>query len=221
MSDIVWFSGSDADAPATPASTITFALVDEDGSGRFAIDPVTGVLATTGSLHYEDAASYMLEIVAHDSGDPQLTSTVALVAVNVEDENDSGPTTMEIEYTVTPPFFSEALPLGGVGTHVATIIANDPDVNSTVRYRIDASQADAGVAVDAVSGVVRITRALDAEVEAARILRVTAFDPACPACPSLSKQFTIFIKVRVRAIPGRVVGCVSATTVTITESFHP
>ncbi|MEO0632098.1 MAG: cadherin domain-containing protein, partial [Planctomycetota bacterium] len=73
-------SSMDTDA----GDSVTYSLADDAG-GRFAIDPETGAIMTTGDLDFESGASHTLRVVATDSGG--LTSEGELT-VSVGDVNE-------------------------------------------------------------------------------------------------------------------------------------
>lgn len=62
--------------------TLTYAIVDGNSGGEFAINNSTGVLITTAILDYETVSSYLLVVKVTDSGG---LNDTALVSVNVTD----------------------------------------------------------------------------------------------------------------------------------------
>lgn len=109
-------------------------------------------------------AVYDLAVVAVDRGVPQRTSAPPLLLrVIVDDVNDNSPVFSRDLYTV---FVNET---ASVGTLVATVSATDADAtaaHNTVTYRL--REPSATLAVDGVSGEVRLIAALD--YEAARVV---------------------------------------------------
>ncbi len=61
------FVGAAAVTDPDPGETFTFSLLDSAG-GRFAIDPVTGQISTTGPLDFETAPSHPIIVQVSDTG---------------------------------------------------------------------------------------------------------------------------------------------------------
>ncbi|MCU6454123.1 lamin tail domain-containing protein [Sphingomonas sp. A2-49] len=68
----------------TPNDVLRYSLLDDAG-GRFKVDPVTGIVTTTGTLDYEAGASYAIVARATDSGG-LTTQERFTIAVNDVDE---------------------------------------------------------------------------------------------------------------------------------------
>lgn len=134
-------------------------------------------------LDREAAAAHELQIEAWDGGRPRRTGHLR-VELRVLDENDNPPVFEQGEYRAAVR--EDAPP----GTEVCRVRAADPDLgpNGHVRYRIRARQTPgagrgsealgdaASFAVEELSGVVRVQRPLDREVQAWHQLVVEARD---------------------------------------------
>lgn len=70
---------------------VTYSLTEDSSQGAFSIDPLTGVIRTTRSLDRESRAQYTLRAVATDGCTQGPLSSVASVAIQVEDVNDNVP----------------------------------------------------------------------------------------------------------------------------------
>jgi VCBS repeat-containing protein len=164
-----------ADDP-DPEDVLAYALVDDAG-GRFAIDPATGVLTTTGALDHEAQDSYDLVIRATD---PHGLSTDRTVTVTVADVNEA-PAGLAIDDSSV----DENAP---AGTLVGTVSATDVDGDSLTYSLVD----DAGgrFALDPATGALTITAPLDHEAAASYDIVVRATDPG-----GLSVDRTITIAV--------------------------
>ncbi|CAL1526834.1 unnamed protein product [Lymnaea stagnalis] len=117
--------------------------------------------------------NYNITVVATDNGTPQKSSTV-VIPVRVQDVNDNEP---EFEQNVYAVEISEIVPLN---TPVVFVKAHDRDLgsNGDVRYSIvDGNKKDL-FTIDPVSGLIRTSGQLDAEIEARITLVVQAQDQA-------------------------------------------
>ncbi len=130
---------------------ITYSLLD-DADGRFAIDPVTGVVtvADAGRLDFDVTPSFTLIVVATN---PAGQSASAPLVVNLLDANDEAPV-----IDAAGPF---ELPEGSsAGTVVGAVHASDIDtVGGPVTYAIVSGNGDGFFAIDPATGVITLTAA--------------------------------------------------------------
>ena len=122
-------------------AVITFSF--EPVSQFISVDGETGVLTVITQLNFERIPQLDLNIVARDSGTPQLSSTAA-VQVSVQDSNDERPQIMASPSQFT---FQE----GSIPIRIGTgIIITDPDTfplqNATVNLYADSSSTPASAA---------------------------------------------------------------------------
>ncbi|KAM7290981.1 cadherin-related tumor suppressor [Ixodes scapularis] len=96
---------------------------------------------------------------------------VLRVTVTVLDRNDSPPRFQNGPYTIS---LSEDAP---VGSTVAVLQADDPDLEGSVRFSIAEGQSDAGhFRIDPQTGALLLVEALDRELQAQHLFSVTATD---------------------------------------------
>ncbi|MBN3316213.1 PCD23 protein, partial [Atractosteus spatula] len=111
------------------SSTLSYSFPAQGNpSGRFAIDPYTGVITLTETLDYEDQSQYELRIRASDS----VHETESAVRVHVLDVNDNPPVFSRESYQVVIP---ELTPKD---TFVLALSATDSDsgLNGEISYRL-------------------------------------------------------------------------------------
>ncbi|MBW3595968.1 MAG: tandem-95 repeat protein, partial [Planctomycetes bacterium] len=153
----VGVTASAADADATN-STIAYSL-DDDASGRFAIDAASGVVMVAGPLDYEAATSYGITVRA-SSADGSFSTRSVTIAVNPQ--NDNAP-------VITSDGGGATASLNVVENNIAvtTIAATDADLPAqTLSYAI-AGGADAALfALDAATGDLNFLTAPDLEAPA-------------------------------------------------------
>ncbi|KAM6055251.1 LOW QUALITY PROTEIN: protocadherin alpha-2-like [Theristicus caerulescens] len=129
-------------------------------------------------LDRETVPVHRLLLTASDGGRPSLSGTMELV-ISVLDANDNAPQFNQSVYNVLLP--EDALK----GTLVARVNATDPDVgsNGEVIYEIDTivpPSASDVFSIDAKSGEVTLTGALDFEIVTFYDLQITATDKGTP-----------------------------------------
>ncbi|XP_028130157.2 cadherin-87A [Diabrotica virgifera virgifera] len=90
----------------------------------FKVDNASGVISVAKKLDYDRRNTYNIELVALDHGVPSLTGTTE-VTITVVNTNDKDP------YFVPATQTAEVMEDAAVGTVVYTLIALDPDVNSS------------------------------------------------------------------------------------------
>ncbi len=136
-------------ATDTANDRLTYALVD-DAKGLFVVDAATGVVTTTAPLDHEAAASYALVAKVTDSGG---LSTQQAFTVAVGDVNEA-----PVALALSGDHVAENL---AAGTVVGTLAASDPEGDALAYSLVDNAQGL--FAVDATTGVVTTTAALDYE----------------------------------------------------------
>ncbi len=149
-------------AADTANDTLTYALVDSAG-GRVAVDAATGAVTTTVALDYETATGFTIIARVTDAGGLSTDATLNIAVGNVNE----APTALTLDNATV----GENLPAGAV---VGRLSARDPDGNP-LSYALSDS-AGGRFAVDAATGVVRTTTALDYEAAASYAIVGTATD---------------------------------------------
>ncbi|XP_072240912.1 protocadherin-23 [Leuresthes tenuis] len=167
---------------------IYYSILGEDYRGRFTINSQTGAVSTTQVLDREETQNYTLTIQAMDHGLIRLSSTTQLQLVLL-DQNDNIPSFSRNSYHAS---ISEGLP---AGAEVLYITAFDPDEgpNGDVTYSLMEDSSQGAFSMDAFTGVIRTTRALDRESRVQYTLRAVATD-GCTRGP-LSSVASVTIQV--------------------------
>ncbi|XP_040001752.1 protocadherin-23 [Xiphias gladius] len=168
--------------------TIHYSILGDDYTGRFTINSHTGAVSTTQVLDREEGQNYTLNIQARDYGPTPLSSSTQLQLVLL-DQNDNIPSFTRKSYHAS---ISEGVP---VGAEVLRISAFDPDegYNGDITYSLTEDSSQGAFSVDAFTGVIRTTRALDRENRAQYTLRAVATD-GCTQGP-LSSMASVTIQV--------------------------
>lgn len=165
---VAHISVSDADSGSNGA--VQCALMESDEFTMERLYDGEYKVRTSRSLDREARADYELEIICHDGGSPQRT-TSARLRVKVADINDNPPRFLQEEY------FGVVAEGGDSGMYVVRCDASDPDGgrNGTIRYRLD---RDAGsvFTIDSQTGIIRTTMAVDRELTEVYVFRVIAQD---------------------------------------------
>ncbi|MFT7806101.1 cadherin-23 [Arapaima gigas] len=146
----------------------------------YSINSTTGKIRTSGALLDRESpnprdAQLMRTIVvsARDNGTPQLRSSVSTtVFVNLQDLNDNDPTFLNLPSVAEVP---EGLP---VGSSVFRIQVTDPDEdkNGQVTLTLQMGMPRLDFALNATTGLLVSTAALDREQIGQYMVRVVAYD---------------------------------------------
>lgn len=152
---------------------LSFDLFSPSGTQRtFSIDRSSGEIRLVGSLNYESTPRYDLQVIAKDSGVPQLSATFVLV-VHVQAENDHGPVFDTLTYRVE---LKEGTP---INKRFLQVRALNRETSSTGHFgplsyhlRPDGDAAAFGIASD--SGWLFVKSTLDREVKDMYLLTVLA-----------------------------------------------
>ncbi|XP_076275389.1 cadherin 87A isoform X2 [Rhynchophorus ferrugineus] len=99
----------------------------------FIIDNTSGVVTVASKLDYDRRNTYNIEVVATDHGEPPLSGTTTLT-VRILNTNDKMP------YFVPATQKAEVMEDVPVGTIIHTLIALDPDVNSSEALNFAATE---------------------------------------------------------------------------------
>ena len=146
--------------------TVSYSL-DDDAGGLFTIDAATGVVTVAGTLDFETATSHNITIRATSSDGSSSTSSLA---VSVTDSNEFGISAV----SDGDGSIDAVLENSSIGSTVGiTALASDADGTDTVSYSLD---DDAGglFSIDASTGVVTVSGALDYEVSSSHSITVRA-----------------------------------------------
>ncbi|CAG09028.1 unnamed protein product [Tetraodon nigroviridis] len=152
---------------------LSFDLYSPSGTQRsFSIDRSSGEIRLVGSLRYESTPRYDLQVIAKDSGVPQLSATFVLV-VHVQAENDHGPVFDTLSYRVE---LKEGTPINKRFLQVRALNRETPGsgYSSPLSYHLrpDGDSAAFGIASD--SGWLFVKSTLDREVKDMYLLTVLA-----------------------------------------------
>jgi VCBS repeat-containing protein len=203
-------SAADPDA----GDTLTYALT-EDGGGRFAIDPDTGVItvADGAALDHEGATQHRITVEATDASGLSTTQTFTIEVTNVNE----APGIVGLNASEVAEGASE-------GTVIGTVGASDPDAGDTLSYSLS-DDAGGRFAIDPDTGVVTVADGtlLDHGDAAQHSIEVTVTDAGGL---STTRTFTIDVielndapsivglsasEVQEGTLSGTVVGTVSAS----------
>ncbi|KAL6115852.1 dchs1 [Pungitius sinensis] len=152
---------------------LTFDLSSPSGIQRtFSIERSNGDIRLVGSLNYEIAPRYDLQVIAKDGGVPQLSATFVLV-VHVQAENDQGPVFDTLTYRVE---LKEGTP---INTRFLQVRALNRETSgsgylSPLAYRLRPDGDAAGFGIAADSGWLFVKNSLDREVKDMYLITVLA-----------------------------------------------
>ncbi|KAK5868901.1 hypothetical protein PBY51_009876 [Eleginops maclovinus] len=152
---------------------LTFDLNSPSGIQRtFSIERSSGEIRLVGNLNYESTPRYDLQVIAKDSGVPQLSATFMLV-IHVQAENDQGPVFDTLTYRVE---LKEGLPLNTHFLQVRALNRETPGLGhfSPLAYHLRPDGDAAGFGIAADSGWLFVKSALDREVKDIYLLTVLA-----------------------------------------------
>ena len=153
-------------------------------SDTFKVERDTGALVVASTVDRESVSTYILTVIAEDSGLSPLSDRTE-VEISVIDVNDNAPRFPNAHYQGS---IHENLP---AGTSIIEVSAHDEDLgeNGKVRYRFLGKQGqdEQSFTIDAVSGVIRTKRPLDREAKEYYDLMVEAYDAGIPEMTAVVK----------------------------------
>ncbi|VVC44201.1 Hypothetical protein CINCED_3A007173 [Cinara cedri] len=142
----------------------------------FDVNQVTGALYTKERLDFERVETIDINLIAYDTGHPQL-STTATIFIKIININDNSPIFNQTEYRAD---IEENSP---IGTLVTNIVATDADKGlfGIVHYSIIGNNY--GFVIDQDTGMVKVNDSsfLDREITSEFMLTIQAKDEASPS----------------------------------------
>ncbi|XP_039606214.1 protocadherin-23 [Polypterus senegalus] len=166
---------------------VSYSILHGNELGVFALDETAGFLSLASHLDYETINTYILHIVAFDSGDPALSSTQTLT-VSVMDVNDVAPAFEKLCYNATVPENHSP------GEFVLKIAASDGDseMNAGICFSLLPGPGYEYFKINSQTGVISTSVMLDRELQESYVLKVIARDSGIHI---LSSTATIFCTV--------------------------
>uniref|UniRef100_A0A8C5EAF3 Protocadherin-16 n=1 Tax=Gouania willdenowi TaxID=441366 RepID=A0A8C5EAF3_GOUWI len=152
---------------------LTFDLFSPSGIQRiFSIERHSGEIRLVGSLSYESTPRYDLQVIAKDSGIPQL-SAIFMLVVHVQAENEQGPVFDTLTYRVE---LKEGTPINTRFLQVRALSRETSSLghSSPLAYHLHPDGDAAGFGIAAESGWLFVKSALDREVKEMYLLTVLA-----------------------------------------------
>lgn len=189
--------------PGTPVIIVTATDPDEDSRlhyeitsgntrGRFAITSQNGrgLITIAQPLDYKQEKRFILTVTASDSGGRTDTATIN---INITDANNFAPVFENAPYSA---MIFEDSPIGTT-VLVVSAVDNDVGINAQITYSLNEESVNGLVAnepfaINAQTGAITTTAALDRETNSAYLLTVTAKDGGNP---SLSDTTDVEISV--------------------------
>ncbi|XP_078716087.1 cadherin-23 [Lampetra fluviatilis] len=150
---------------------------DAKAAALFRLNNLTGEITTQVALDREATDSYVLTVLSRDGGPRE---AIAVVYVNVTDENDNSP-----EFEAGSATLVEVRESAAPGTLLAVLYATDRDAgsNGTVNYTIADGNTGWAFSISRTltgSGEVRVAQPLDRETVEGYWLRIMALDGGSP-----------------------------------------
>ncbi|XP_078250090.1 protocadherin Fat 1 isoform X4 [Pogona vitticeps] len=155
------------------------------GAEDFRLSSDTGELKTLATLDHEQKSVYMLAVKATDGGGRFCQANIIL---NIEDVNDNTPEFTADPYSIT--VFENTEPK----TLLTRVQATDADagLNRKIHYSL-INSAEGQFSIDEFSGIVRLEKPLDRELQAVFSLTLKAEDEGSPR--RLSSTGTLVVSV--------------------------
>lgn len=155
----------------------------QSSSETFHVERDSGALVVSSTIDRESVSTYILTVIAEDSGLSPLSDRTE-VEISIVDVNDNAPRFPSAHYQGS---VHENVP---AGTSILEVSAHDKDLgeNGKVRYRFVGKNTDEqSFTIDSVSGVIRTKRPLDREAREYYDLMVEAYDAGIPEMTAVVK----------------------------------
>ena len=145
-------------------TTLSYAIVDGNDSGNFGIDSKTGEISVIAKLDFETVISYELTIEVSDG----INSGQGTITVSITNVNDENPVVTESTINVDENT--------GVEDVIYEMVVTDPDNDTSFEYSIVGGNHENTFAINSLTGVITLEKALDFETETSYALTLEAND---------------------------------------------
>lgn len=175
---VIDLNATDADVGVD--GTITYSI-SSGASGKFSIDPTTGVVVVSGSLDRETKASYTMDVLAVDGGsNPSARTATYSLTVDLTDVNDVAPVCTRSLYSAV---ISES---SAPSVSVSQVSCTDGDTdspNTDLVYSIVGGTGSSVFAIDASTGEVSTATgsSFDRETVSSYTLSILVSDNGVPS----------------------------------------
>ena len=181
VGSLVGITASAVDPDATN-NGVSYSL-DDDASGRFAIDASSGVVTVNAALDYESAVTHTITVRASSADG---STSVQTFTINVTDINEASISPIVDSDAASDFVFENSSNGTAIGL---TAFADDADGTETVTYSLD-NDAGGRFAIDPNSGIITVSAAIDRETASSHtiIVRTTSSDLS-----TITRSFSIAI----------------------------
>ncbi|CAG9865049.1 unnamed protein product [Phyllotreta striolata] len=154
---------------------VSYSIVKGNNQGQFEIDEKTGYVYVAADLDRETVSSYVLEILAKDSGVPVL-SRQTLLNIEISDANDNAPVFSQTNYSV---IVQEDKPFGY--SILKFDVTDDDTIPNTVPYTFDFRSGNEGNSFRLdQDGVLRTATKFNHKLRDTYLLQIRVFDNGSP-----------------------------------------
>ena len=163
-------------------------ILNGPNSDYFNLDPTTGLLKTSLPLDREQTGQFQLKAHAQDAGMPEW-ECYSDIFIEIIDINDNAP---EFSQEVFTASLREDTPIGAIATKIHATDSDGLPINKKVNYDILNSRE---FNIDPETGIVRLTKELDREVQAMYNLTVRAMDQGRPRLSQTANLIILILDV--------------------------
>lgn len=156
---------------------VNYKIVNDFG-GKFRIDTKSGRLSVASFLDFEEHAKYNIEVQALDNSKISQRIASVMVIINLIDINDNAPNILPKSLSVSIP---EDIPVESV---VATVSVKDLDTGLGGELEFELLDNPKKFKIDSGSGVIRLRRRVDYEIQKVYNLTIKVSDKGNPSLSS-------------------------------------
>ncbi len=192
--------------------TLTYSIVDSmhpSSMSLFTVGPTSGLVNPSGVIDREELPSHTLTIEVTDGRFVDR----ATVTITVTDSDDNRPLFHPASIEI---FVREDLPLEEV---IYKVLAFDPDEGTNAEINYDLLTSNTPFSINSTTGEIRLSSALDAEIQQTYNLEVRAFNPNNPL--SSFSPANLNVTVSILDVLDSIPVLTSQTPATIRENYPP
>lgn len=179
-----------SDLDADENGKVRYSIEKGDRMNQFNIEEDSGYISVANELDRETISNYVLEVVARDSGFPEL-STYVLVNLEISDANDNYPVFSEKNYTAV---VQENKP---IGHHLIKfeVVDNDASPNAEpFTFEFISGNENGAFRIDEQDGILKTATKFNHKIRDTYPLKIRVFDNGSPVLYSdTGKQLYNFL----------------------------
>lgn len=185
-SSVVKVLATDKDSNENQA--LTYMIISGNEDTQFEINSGNGEISLAGILDRESQDSYVLQVMATDSGSNIKNSATCTVSITVKDVNDNSPLFAQSVYEIVLSEYRV------IGDEIIQFVATDTDLGINAQIVYSVTGGDGTFVIDSNTGKLYLDKSLDYDTKREYRLTISASNKGTPSIFSSVSTLTVKVK---------------------------